>query len=241
MRRFSYLAIIFISGQSACTPSQDWSKEPIAPGMSGGPIDGGEPISGSAPSATGGSQPAPLNRGNETTPDKALSVVDLGEFRGPMSNPLGYMFWERHPEAAPGDPISTLQYSVSKLDPNGALVGLIVRLAFSGEATTVRLGQDGYIGIWEPGVNGEQWDSVGGTATIRPDANGSHARVDVTMEFQGVVTKQRRTLTGFFEGQLWHSCYVLYTRPDRVGGPTGTDYMIDEDWSSPFCASVKPK
>jgi hypothetical protein len=151
------------------------------------------------------------------------------------------MFREPHPRAEPGDPISTLEYGPMKRDASGALVGLMVRLSFSGEPVTVRLGQDGYIGIWEPGANGEQWDSVGGTATIRPDPNGSRARVDVTMEFQGVVTKQRRTLTGFFEGQLWQSCYMLYTRPDRLGGPTGEDYTIDEDWSSPFCASVKPK
>jgi hypothetical protein len=33
------------------------------------------------------------------------------------------------------------------------------------------------------------------------EASGIRARVDVTLEFEGVVTKQRRTLTGFFEGQ----------------------------------------
>ena len=67
---------------------------------------------------------------------------------------------------------------------SGSLVGLLVRLAFSGEPVTVRLGQDGYIGIWEPGTNGEQWNSVGGTATVRPEPSGIRARVDVTMEFE---------------------------------------------------------
>jgi hypothetical protein len=223
---------------AACTSSPGRSNGSMAPATPSGSMDGGFPAS--SPVASGGSLPTPPQQTSETTADKALSVVDLGEFKGPMSLPLHYVFRERHPQAHPGDPVSTLEYSASKRDASGSLVGLLVQLAFSGELATVRLGQDGYIGIWEPGINGEQWNSVGGTATIRPEPSGRRARVDVTMEFEGVVTKQRRTLTGFFEGQLWPSCYVLYTRPDRLGGPTGTDYMIDEDWSSPFCASVKP-
>jgi hypothetical protein len=213
---------------AACSPPQDRSSEPAqTPGT---------------PAVAGtGSYPAPAQHGSETTADRALSVVDLGQFKGPMSLPLSYVFRERHPRAEPGDPISTLEYSPIKLDPSGALVGLTVRLSFSGEPVTVRLGQDGHIGIWEPGANGEQWSSVGGTATVHPDPGGARARVDVTLEFEGLATRQRRTLAGFFEGQLHPSCYILYTRPDRLGGPTGEDYTIDEDWSSPFCASVKPR
>ena len=191
-----------------------------------------------------GTSSAPPGEGfpnNETTADKALSVVDLGEFKGPMSASLYQMFRERHPDWRSDYPISTLEYGLGKRDETGAPVGLTARLVFSGRPITVTLGVDGYIGVRESGANGEQWDSAGGTATIRPDASGTWARVDVTLEYVGVVTKQRRTLTGFFEGQLQRQCYVLYTSPESVGGRTNMDYKIDEDWSSPFCASVKPK
>jgi hypothetical protein len=231
------LSVGILAVAAACSQSQEKSRESTARG---------EQTPSTSAGAGSGSYPAPAYQGNETTADKALSVVDLGEFKGPMSLPLTYVFRERHPASPPDSPISTLEYSVGKLGPSGAVVGLIVRLAFNGEPATVRLGQDGYIGIWEPGLNGEQWDSVGGTATIRPDASGTRARVDVAMEFVGVATKQRRTLTGFLEGQIWQSCYVLETRTQSgilVNGmaSTITDYAIDEDWSSPFCASVKPK
>jgi hypothetical protein len=154
MKRTLTLATLTL--MAACTTPPDRDG-----GMTGDP----QPMPTIPTGVGSSSSPGQTFMGNEITADLALSTVDLGEFKATMFLPLLHMFQERHPGWPADHPISTLRYSPAKADGKW----LDTELGFSGGPTTVRLGVDGFIVFRQWRGDGEEWISIGGTATILPD------------------------------------------------------------------------
>ena len=180
---------------------------------------------------------------SETTIDKARSTVSFWALSGPMSSELQHEFRERHPAAPPDTATSYLAYSAS----TRAGKAISVQLRYTGSPATLAIGTNGGVGLWNLQPQIQQFQSTGGQVAISAAIN-QRVRIDFSnLSFYDGEGTTMDVQSGFVEGQVTRLCYKIETKV--LGGPNGpvdaqgnpptiVDHVLDETWSSPFCAAL---